>query len=67
MKVNLARIHALFQRHYRKTTHFYRQAAELALKKKQLQKFGDERGNSKAVKELRQELKQLSSEFHSAK
>jgi len=66
LKVNLARIKALFQGHYRKTTHFYRQAAELALKKKQLQKFGDERGNSEAVKALRQEVKELSKIIQSA-
>ncbi len=66
MKVNLARIKALDHGHYRKTTRFFRRAAELALKKKQLQKFGEERGNSEAVKELRQEVKQLSSEIQSA-
>jgi len=66
MKVNLARIKALFQGHYRKTTHFYRKTAELALKKKQLRKFGEERGNAEAVKALRQEVKELSSEVQSA-
>lgn len=66
IQVSLERVKAFFQGRYRKTTRFYRRAAELALKKKQLQKFGDERGNQETVRRLREEVKTLSEFLRSA-
>ncbi len=66
IKVTTTRIAAIFQRKYRKTTRFYRQSAELALKKKQLQKLGVERGNDEEVQSLREEVRQLSESLQSA-
>jgi hypothetical protein len=59
-KVSLSRIRGLFKGKYRETTRFFRDAAELALKKKQLERMGDERGNRKAVEDLRVKVSALS-------
>jgi len=59
-RVSIERIKAFFQGRYRNTTRFYRGAAELALKKKQLKRFGEERGNRETVENLRKEVSRLS-------
>jgi hypothetical protein len=44
---------------YRSTSRFYRVCGELAYKKEQLRKIGDEGGNTKIIEQLRAELIQL--------
>lgn len=53
------RISALGSGHFRDTRRFYQVCGELAQKKEQLEKFGQERGNSRAVETLRAELTRL--------
>jgi len=60
VKVSLARIRGLFQGKYKETTRLYRDAAELALKKKQLARLGEEHGNREAVADLRKRVSALS-------
>lgn len=55
-----ARFSALFQGRFRPTSRFYQVCAELAYKKEQLARLGDEDGNSRAIHDLRAELKRLS-------
>lgn len=59
-RVSLSRIKACFRGKHRITTRFYREAAELALKKKQLAQLGEERGNREAVEKYRMEVGELS-------
>ncbi len=60
-KITWARISALFQGAYLKTTHFYRKAAELALKKALRHRLGAEKANGEAIKQLREQVSELSS------
>ncbi|HNO32484.1 MAG TPA: hypothetical protein PKI78_11910, partial [Anaerolineales bacterium] len=48
-----ARMAALSGGAYRATDHFYQYLGELAHKKEQLSKFGDERGNTAIIEKLR--------------
>lgn len=54
-----ARLGALGSGHFWDTRRFYQLCGELAQKKEQLEKFGDERGNAAAVEKLRGELASL--------
>lgn len=56
----LTRLGALTSGHYRKTRRFFQVCGELAQKKEQLERFGEERGNREAVEALRAELASLS-------
>jgi hypothetical protein len=60
IQINANRLKALFNGKYTVTTRFYRTAAELAIKNRQLEKFGEERGNAQAVTNLRLQLRDLS-------
>jgi hypothetical protein len=60
LKLIYHRIKALFQGKGRQRTQFYRTAAELSLKKKNLKRFGDRNGNGDAVASLREKLSELS-------
>jgi protease PrsW len=51
-----ARLSALGEGVYRATSRFYQVCGELAHKKEQLLKFGDERGNTAIITNLRNEL-----------
>lgn len=53
------RLGALGSGHFWDTRRFYQVCGELAQKKEQLEKFGDERGNAKQVETLRAELAKL--------
>jgi RsiW-degrading membrane proteinase PrsW (M82 family) len=55
-----ARLAALFSGHYRQTARFYQACAELAHKKNQLIRLGDEGGNADIIDNLRLELGKLS-------
>lgn len=55
-----ARFSALFSGRYRATNQFYNLTADLAHKKYQLHKLGEERGNSKHIQELRLKLSEIS-------
>jgi RsiW-degrading membrane proteinase PrsW (M82 family) len=50
---------ALTSGSFRSTSRFYQVLGELAHKKEQLQKLGDERGNTKIIEKLRAEMMQL--------
>ncbi len=54
-----ARMGALTSGHYRATARFYQVCGELALKKEELEKVGDEQGNTAIIASLRQELTAL--------
>ncbi len=54
-----ANFNALLNGRFRKVSRFYRICGELAHKKEQLAKLGDERGNTAIVQSLRQELATL--------
>jgi hypothetical protein len=54
-----AHLAALTSGTYRSTSRFYRVCGELAHKKEQLHKIGDEGGNTKIIEQLRTELMQL--------
>jgi RsiW-degrading membrane proteinase PrsW (M82 family) len=54
-----ARTKALFNKRYRATTRFYHFTAELAFKKEQRQKLGEEGGNTPTIERLRVELVRL--------
>jgi len=54
-----ARLQALFRGSYRETRRFYQLCSELAHKKFQLEKFGNERHNQKIIAETRAELAEL--------
>jgi RsiW-degrading membrane proteinase PrsW (M82 family) len=54
-----AHLAALTSGTYRSTSRFYRVCGELAHKKEQLYKIGDESGNTKIIEQLRTELMQL--------
>jgi RsiW-degrading membrane proteinase PrsW (M82 family) len=54
-----AHLAALTSGTYRSTSRFYRVCGELAHKKEQLYKIGDETGNTKLIEQLRTELMQL--------
>jgi RsiW-degrading membrane proteinase PrsW (M82 family) len=62
---NLARILALFSGKYQETHRFYALTAELAHKKEQLARMGEERGNTRLIFELRGNIKRLSPEARS--
>ncbi len=53
------RLGALGSGHFRATRRFYQVCGELAQKKEQLEKFGEERGNAAAIETLRAELAKL--------
>lgn len=55
-----ARLQASFTGKYRETKRLYQVSGELALKKHQYKKFGDEKGNTEIIAALRNELKALS-------
>jgi RsiW-degrading membrane proteinase PrsW (M82 family) len=54
-----ARLNALSSGNYRATSRFYQVCGELAHKKEQLVKVGDEKGNLAIIEKLRDELTQL--------
>jgi len=54
-----AHLAALTSGTLRSTSRFYQVLGELAHKKEQLQKMGDERGNSQIIEKLRMEMIQL--------
>ncbi|MBI4761073.1 MAG: PrsW family intramembrane metalloprotease [Chloroflexota bacterium] len=54
-----AHLSALSAGNFRATKRFYQLLGELAHKKEQLQKHGEERGNSRIIEQLRTELAQL--------
>lgn len=54
-----ARMAALSGGVYKTTSHFYQYLGELAHKKEQLQKFGDERGNTAIIEKLRANIATL--------
>lgn len=56
---SMARFGSIGSGSFWQTRRFYQVCAELAQKKEQLAKFGDERGNAKAVETLRAEMTQL--------
>jgi len=56
-----ANFNALLSGHYHHSRHFYQTCAELAYKKHQLAKLGEESGNSNRVLRLRNELAALAS------
>ncbi len=53
------RLGALGSGHYWDTRRFYQVCGELAQKKEQLEKFGDERGNAATIEKLRAEMQKL--------
>lgn len=55
-----ARLAALFNGNYRATNRFYQVVGELAHKKRQLAKLGEEGGNSDIIQRYREELARLS-------
>ncbi|PWH11869.1 MAG: PrsW family intramembrane metalloprotease [Anaerolineae bacterium] len=55
----LARISSVFRGNYLPTSRFYQVIGELAHKKQQLAKLGEEGGNSVIIQRYREELKQL--------
>ncbi|MEI6290032.1 MAG: PrsW family intramembrane metalloprotease [Chloroflexota bacterium] len=55
-----ARLNGLFSGHSRDTNRFYQVCGELAHKKKQLEKLGDENGNAQLIQQYRLELSRLS-------
>ncbi len=58
---SMARFGSVGSGSFWQTRRFYQVCAELAQKKEQLQKYGDERGNRAAVEKLRAELAHLAS------
>jgi RsiW-degrading membrane proteinase PrsW (M82 family) len=54
-----ARMAAMSGGAYKATSHFYQYLGELAHKKEQLEKFGDERGNAAIIGKLRMNIAQL--------
>jgi RsiW-degrading membrane proteinase PrsW (M82 family) len=56
---SLARLTSLFDGHYRTTSRFYQVCGELAHKKQQLLKLGDEDGNTDIILRFREELARL--------
>jgi RsiW-degrading membrane proteinase PrsW (M82 family) len=58
-KQSVARLSAVFSRRYRLTARFYQLCAELAHKKYQLYKFGDERGNIRHIEHIRNEIAKI--------
>lgn len=54
-----ARMSALSGGAYRATSHFYQYLGELAHKKEQYAKFGDERGNAAIIEKLRANIASL--------
>lgn len=57
-----ARLKALVAGRYGATRRFYQTCGELAHKKRQLARHGEERGNTAAVARLRDELSRLSAQ-----
>ncbi len=53
------RLGAIGSKHFWDTRRFYQVCGELAQKKEQLEKFGEERGNAKIIETLRAELQNL--------
>ncbi|MBS1249467.1 MAG: Protease PrsW [Chloroflexi bacterium] len=60
------RAQAIFKAKYRPTNRFYQLCGELALKKYQFRKFGEERGNSETITKLQNEMQELSGELRAA-
>ena len=56
---SLARLTSLFEGHYRATSRFYQVCGELAHKKEQLLRVGDEGGNTALILHFRNELARL--------
>jgi hypothetical protein len=61
---SITRLGAFGSGHYWDTRRFYQVCAELAQKKEQLQRFGNERGNTAEVEKLRAELGRLAPVAH---
>ncbi|MCS6993904.1 MAG: PrsW family intramembrane metalloprotease [Anaerolineales bacterium] len=61
----MARITALFGGNYRATSRFYQVIGELAHKKQQLARLGEEGGNSLIIQRYREELAQLAPQVRS--
>lgn len=57
---SFARLNGFFSGYGRDTNRFYQVCGELAHKKKQLEKVGDEQGNSQLIQQYRLELSRLS-------
>lgn len=57
---SMACLEAFFSGNYHETKRFYQLTAELAHKKHQLARLGEERGNYRVIEKLREELSQLS-------
>ena len=57
---DLAALSALGRGQYRATSRFFAVCAELAFKKEQRERLGEERGNSARIAQLRDELARLS-------
>lgn len=62
-KQSMARLQAIFQGRYRATKRFYQICAELAQKKYQWEKFGEEKGNAEAIAAYRLELQKLAQQL----
>ncbi len=58
--MSMARMNALFSGQYRATNRFYHLCAELAHKKRQRSRLGEERGNTAIIQRTRAELQRLS-------
>jgi RsiW-degrading membrane proteinase PrsW (M82 family) len=58
---SVSRLSALFRGNYRQTIRLYQLCGELAHKKQQLARFGDEDGNTILIEKLRGEMRRLSS------
>jgi len=56
----MARLRAIFAGRYRATRRFYQLCSELAHKKFQLERFGDEGGNRRIIEQTRAQLADLS-------
>ncbi len=61
-----ARFHAMTRGNLRQTARFYQLCAELAYKKEQFRRVGDEQGNLAMIQSLRQELSMLSGKVSTA-
>lgn len=60
MAQSSVRLVSLFNGTYQKTHHFYQMTGELAHKKQQRSRMGEEAGNSQIIEQLRAELRKLS-------
>jgi hypothetical protein len=58
--VSMARLSSLFSGRYHNTSMFYQLCGELAHKRNQVARLGDEGGNNATIQRIRQELTRLS-------